>query len=38
MTLRMVDPHTPNTTQCPPGHPTNNHALAYTSPWFLEPS
>ena len=35
--LRLADPDTPNTTLGPPQHPANNHAVAYTSPWFLEP-
>jgi hypothetical protein len=35
--LRIADPDTPNGNPGPPGHPANNHALAYTSPWFLEP-
>ena len=35
--LRLADPEARNGTQGPPGHPANNHALAYTSPWFLEP-
>jgi hypothetical protein len=35
--LRLADPDTTNNTQGPPDHPANNHAIAYTSPWFLEP-
>ena len=35
--LRIADPATPNASPGPAGHPANNHALAYTSPWFLEP-
>ncbi|HEX2262258.1 MAG TPA: CehA/McbA family metallohydrolase [Pseudonocardiaceae bacterium] len=35
--LRLADPAVGNGTQGPPGHPANNHGLAYTSPWFLEP-
>ncbi|MFN2496938.1 MAG: CehA/McbA family metallohydrolase [Pseudonocardiaceae bacterium] len=35
--LRIADPETPNGNPGPPGHSANNHALAYTSPWFLEP-
>ncbi|MGH3923679.1 MAG: hypothetical protein ACRDTT_12565, partial [Pseudonocardiaceae bacterium] len=35
--LRIADPAAPNGNPGPPGHPANNHALAYTSPWFLEP-
>ncbi len=34
--LRLADPDTRNA-QGPPNHPANNHAIAYTSPWFLEP-
>lgn len=35
--LRVADPTEPNDTPGPPGHPANNAAVAYTSPWFLEP-
>ncbi|MGH3933460.1 MAG: CehA/McbA family metallohydrolase [Pseudonocardiaceae bacterium] len=35
--LRIADPDTPNTTPGPAGHPANNHAIAYPSPWFLKP-
>ncbi|HKR50724.1 MAG TPA: DUF3604 domain-containing protein [Pseudonocardiaceae bacterium] len=35
--LRIADPDVPNITPGPPAHPANNHAIAYTSPWFLEP-
>ncbi|MGH4013028.1 MAG: CehA/McbA family metallohydrolase [Pseudonocardiaceae bacterium] len=35
--LRIADPAAPNDNPGPAGHPANNHALAYTSPWFLEP-
>ncbi|MGH3871224.1 MAG: CehA/McbA family metallohydrolase [Pseudonocardiaceae bacterium] len=35
--LRIADPGSPNATRGPPGHPANNYAVAYTSPWFLEP-
>jgi hypothetical protein len=35
--LRLADPATLNATPGPPRHPANNHAIAYTSPWFLEP-
>ncbi|MGH3685925.1 MAG: CehA/McbA family metallohydrolase [Pseudonocardiaceae bacterium] len=35
--LRLADPHTPNARPGPPNHPANNHAIAYTSPWFLRP-
>jgi len=35
--LRIADPHTCNATPGPPHHPANNYAVAYTSPWFLEP-
>ena len=36
--LRVADPARPNTTPGPPAHPANNEAVAYTSPWFLEPA
>ena len=36
--LRVADPSRPNTTPGPRGHPANNEAVAYTSPWFLEPA
>jgi hypothetical protein len=35
--LRLADPDTRNAAHGPPNHPANNHAIAYTSPWFLEP-
>jgi hypothetical protein len=35
--LRVADPDSPNTQPGPEGHPANNHAIAYTSPWFLHP-
>ncbi|MGH3864582.1 MAG: CehA/McbA family metallohydrolase [Pseudonocardiaceae bacterium] len=35
--LRLADPDTRNDPQAPPNHPANNHAVAYTSPWFLQP-
>ncbi|MGH3825131.1 MAG: CehA/McbA family metallohydrolase [Pseudonocardiaceae bacterium] len=35
--LRLADPETLNANPGPPNHPANNHAIAYTSPWFLEP-
>ncbi|MGH3842274.1 MAG: CehA/McbA family metallohydrolase [Pseudonocardiaceae bacterium] len=35
--LRLADRDTPNTNPGPPDHPANNHAIAYTSPWFLRP-
>ncbi len=35
--LRLADPHGRNDTPGPPEHPANNHAIAYTSPWFLDP-
>lgn len=35
--LRLADPDVLNATPGPPDHPANNHAIAYTSPWFLEP-
>ncbi len=35
--LRLADPDTTaNTTPGPPNHPANNHAIAYTSPCFLQ--
>lgn len=35
--LRLADPDAPEATQGPPNYPANNHAIAYTSPWFLRP-
>jgi hypothetical protein len=35
--LRIADPDAPNDTRGPPEHAANNYAVAYTSPWFLEP-
>jgi hypothetical protein len=35
--LRVADPEEPNDNPGPPGHPANNFALAYSSPWYLEP-
>jgi hypothetical protein len=35
--LRLADPHTPNASKAAIDHPANNHAIAYTSPWFLQP-
>lgn len=35
--LRIADPAEPNDTLAPSGHPANNLAVAYASPWFLEP-
>ncbi|MQA14738.1 MAG: hypothetical protein GEV09_11350 [Pseudonocardiaceae bacterium] len=35
--LRVADPTEANETPGPSGHPANNLAVAYTSPWFLEP-
>jgi len=35
--LRIADPDARNDKPGPAGHPANNYALAYTSPWFLEP-
>lgn len=35
--LRIADPAGRNDNPGPAKHPANNHALAYTSPWFLEP-
>ena len=34
--LRIADPSLPNTSPGPAGHPCNNLALAYTSPFFLQ--
>jgi hypothetical protein len=34
--LRLADPHAPSGTEVPFNHPANNHAIAYTSPWFLD--
>lgn len=36
--LRVSDPTRPNGTPGPPGHPCNDLAIAYTSPWWLEPA
>jgi hypothetical protein len=36
--LRVADPSEPNDAPGPAGHPANNLAVAYTSPWFLEPA
>jgi hypothetical protein len=35
--LRVADPDTPNDAPGPQGHAANNAALAYTSPWYLDP-
>lgn len=35
--LRLADPQARNATPGPTHHPANNHAVAYTSPWFLRP-
>ena len=35
--LRIADPSQPNATPGPDGHPGNQHGIAYTSPWWLEP-
>ncbi len=35
--LRIADPTEPNDTPGPSGHPANSLAVAYASPWFLEP-
>jgi hypothetical protein len=35
--LRLADPDTLDHAQAPLNHPANNHAIAYTSPWFLQP-
>jgi hypothetical protein len=36
--LRVADPTQPNATPGPAGHPGNDLGVAYTSPWWLEPS
>jgi hypothetical protein len=36
--LRIADPTQPNATPGPAGHPGNDLGIAYTSPWWLEPS
>lgn len=35
--VRASDPDEPNATPGPDGHPCNDLAIAYTSPWWLEP-
>ncbi|WP_329010377.1 CehA/McbA family metallohydrolase [Micromonospora rifamycinica] len=35
--LRISDPSLPNGTPGPAGHPCNDFAVAYTSPWWLRP-
>lgn len=35
--LRVADPEALNSTPGPVNHPANNSAIAYTSPWFLQP-
>jgi hypothetical protein len=35
--LRVADPEARNSTPGPANHPANNSAIAYTSPWFLQP-
>ena len=35
--LRVADPDMPSASPAPANHPANNHAIAYSSPWFLEP-
>ncbi|MGH3856041.1 MAG: CehA/McbA family metallohydrolase [Pseudonocardiaceae bacterium] len=35
--LRLADPDTPSDPHAPANHPASNHAIAYTSPWFLRP-
>ncbi|WP_232678806.1 hypothetical protein [Nocardioides sp. R-C-SC26] len=37
MLLRIADPTEPNATPGPEGHPCNNLAIAYTSPWWFTP-
>ena len=36
--LRVADPTQPNASPGPSGHPGNDLGIAYTSPWWLEPS
>ncbi len=36
--LRVADPDQSNGSPGPKGHPCNNFAVAYTSPWWLEPA
>ncbi len=36
--LRVSDPSQPNATPGPEGHPCNDLAVAYASPWWLEPA
>ena len=36
--LRISDPSQPNATPGPEGHPCNDLAVAYASPWWLEPA
>ncbi len=36
--LRVSDPTQPNGTPGPAGHPCNDLAIAYTSPWWLDPA
>jgi hypothetical protein len=35
--LRIADPEAPNTEPGPDGHAANNYAVAYASPFYLEP-
>ncbi|MGH3771823.1 MAG: hypothetical protein ACRDRW_10560 [Pseudonocardiaceae bacterium] len=35
--LRLADPDAPGDPQAPAIHPAHNYAIAYTSPWFLQP-
>ncbi|MEO6714165.1 MAG: DUF3604 domain-containing protein, partial [Mycobacteriales bacterium] len=37
MFVRVADPSRTNTTPGPRGHRANNHALAYSTPWWLTP-
>lgn len=37
MVLRIAEPEAPNDAPGPSGHPANNRAVAYTSPWYLAP-
>jgi hypothetical protein len=37
LVLRIADPGEANGTPGPVGHPGNQRAVAYASPWYLEP-
>lgn len=38
LVLRIADPREPNATPGPAGHPGNKLGIAYTSPWWFDPS